>query len=313
MIEKIPAIGLGTWKATNPEELSRAIAFALDNGYQHLDCAPIYMNEKAVATGIKRAIASGSITRDQLWVTSKLWNSFHHPNDVKPALQESLKYMQLDVLDLYLIHWPVASKKELGYRHVEQVSEFHSLDDRPLAKTWEAMLRLRDDKLTRFVGVANFSIKKLEQLKNAGLPAPHVNQVECHIYLQQNELHNYCQQNNIILTAYSPLGSSDRPDTFKKPDEPLPLENTMIKSIANEHACTPAQVLLAWLLQRGMVVIPKSTNNERILENLSAKDIQLSPDNIREISTLDKHYRFVDGRFFTPSGSPYTIDSLWDE
>jgi alcohol dehydrogenase (NADP+) len=163
------------------------------------------------------------------------------------------------------------------------------------------------------LGVSNFSINKLAALCAVATIAPELNQIELHPHLQQTAMLDFCKANNIHLTAYSPLGSGDRPDAFKAPDEPVLLENPTIAAIADRHQATPAQVLLAWAIARGTAAIPKSTNPDRQAENLAAADITLTETDLTEIAMLDRHYRYVSGSFWAMDGSPYSLETLWDE
>ena len=167
--------------------------------------------------------------------------------------------------------------------------------------------------MTRHIGVSNFSIKKLEELRQKASIVPEVNQIELHPFLQQNEMLDYCGSHQIHLTAYSPLGSMDRESFLKSENEPVLLEHPIIAEIAFKHDCTPAQVLIAWSMARMVSVIPKSTNKARILENFKAAAISLDKEDMSQISKMDRHFRYVDGTFFAFGDSSYDLKSLWDE
>jgi alcohol dehydrogenase (NADP+) len=308
---KMPRVGLGTWKAQDPKKLMDAVRYALEVGYRHLDCAPIYMNEQPVGQAFSDACRAGVVAREACWITSKLWNSFHHPDDVQPALEATLRYMKLDYLDLFLMHWPVALSRDLGYKPFDRPEDLVPLDAMPLEKTWEAMLALKEKGLVRHVGVSNFSIKHLNTLKQAGLPLPFMNQIECHLYLQQHELRAFCQKEGIDVTAYSPLGSVDRPAKLKAQDEPVLLQDPVVLHWAEQCNMTPAQVALAWLLHEGCAVIPKSVTPERIASNFEASTCSLPEAALTALRHLDCGRRYVLGDFFTMPGSPYTLDALW--
>jgi alcohol dehydrogenase (NADP+) len=306
----IPPIGLGTWKSAD-HSVYNAVRYALEIGYQHLDCAPIYMNEKPIGQAIKDAISAGHIKRQSLWVTSKLWNSFHAYNDAIDALKETLHFMQLDYLDSFLIHWPVAMKKSVGHARAKSHHDFIPLDQAPLESTWEALIECQKQGLTRTIGVSNFSIEKIDHLiKKTGV-TPAINQVECHPLLSQQPLLDYCQQHHISLTAYAPLGSNDRPNKMKLAKEPSLLQHPCIQEIATFHHCSTAQVLLAWAMHRGTIVIPKSIQPQHIKNNLDALNLRLQDQEITAINQLNQNYRFIDGRFFALPDSPYTVDSIW--
>jgi len=306
--DHMPALGLGTWKS-EPGEVYTAVKTAIKEGYRHIDCAPIYGNEKEVGEAIAESIAKGIVTRGELWVTSKLWNDAHAKADVIPALGKTLKDLQLDYVDLYLIHWPVALKK--GVLFAQTSDEMVSLADVPIAETWQGMEEALHSGLAKHIGVSNFGIKTLKNLlSNCKLP-PEMNQVESHPYLQQNNLHSFCVANNIFLTAYSPLGSGDRPDALKAVDEPLLLTDPVILQIANKNKVSPAQVLISWALHRGISVIPKSVNPGRILQNLQASQLILSDQDMKAIGKLERDYRYVNGKFWVLKGGPYSLEDVW--
>lgn len=301
--DEMPAIGLGTWKS-RPGKLETAVRFAVENGCRHIDCAKNYANEDSAGRALASVFSAGKIKREEIWVTSKLWNNSHRRDDVIPALKSTLKDLQLDYLDLYLIHWPVAFKPEID-TFPKQDSDYLSLADVPLIETWEAMVETKKIGLTRHVGVSNFSIKKLESLLKRTDDIPEVNQVEMHPFLPQDELLEYSNDRNILITAYSPLGSGDRHHSMKKQDEPSLVNDPTIVSIAKKHNCQSAQVLISWAVQRGTAVIPKSTAEEHILSNLKSSEISLDDEDLKKIRDIDTRYRYVDGEFFVTPGNPY--------
>jgi alcohol dehydrogenase (NADP+) len=226
------------------------------------------------------------------------------------AIKKSLTDLKLDYLDLYLIHWPVALKPGVGFP--QSADEFLSPEEAPMSETWKEMEKAVKQGMIRHIGVSNFGIKRLKEMMSYAEIKPEMNQVEAHPYFQQSELFQFCRNNGIHVTAYSPLGSPDRPEGMKAANEPSLLENPVIVKIAEEKGCSPGQVLITWALQRGMSVIPKSVNPKRIAENLKAKSIELSTGQLERIKALDKDYRYVTGEFWVAEGGPYTMDNIWD-
>ena len=309
--DSIPQLGLGTWKS-KPGEVKEAVIEALKVGYRHIDCAFIYNNEAEIGEAFEYCFENGIVSRRDLFVTSKLWNNAHRESEVIPALQKTLNDLRLNHLDLYLIHWPVAQKSDVIFP--EKSSDFESLDNVSLQETWKGMIEAQSQGLTKHIGVSNFSEKKIETLVQA-FPEnyPELNQVELHPYLQQESLFKFCRDHSILITGYSPLGSGDRHSSNRRENEPVLLEDPVIRKIAQDKNCSPAQVLLAWHLHRGSVVIPKSVNASRILQNLNAQNVDLSEKEMADIEKLDRHFRFIDGSFWTLDDSPYTLANLWDE
>ena len=302
--DKIEAIGLGTWKS-DPGEVGDAVKVALETGYRHIDCAAVYGNEAEVGEAMDEVFSTTDIKRENVHITSKLWNTAHRKEDVIPALKKSLTDLRLDYLDLYLMHWPIAFRPGLeGFP--ETNDDYLSLEEVPISETWEAMLEAKKQGLIRHAGVSNFSIKKLEDLKTKTDDFPEMNQVELHPYLQQQELLEYGKENDMLITAYSPLGSSDRPDMMKSEDEPALLDNEVIAAIAEKHQATPAQVLIKWAVERDTIVIPKSTNPGRIKENLESADVDLDSEDHSKIEELDIPYRYLDAAMFEEGNDKYS-------
>lgn len=270
-LEKIPCIGLGTWKSDNKQQLIDAVKYAIKEAdYVHIDCAPAYHNESIIGEALQELFNSG-IKREQIWITSKLWNTQHHPDSVEPAIRNTLADLKLYYLDLYLIHTPTAFKT-MGPKEglFPKDENGKIIIDRSVSilDTWKAMQHVQEIGLTRFVGVSNFNINMLERIKYSGLPLPYVNQVEYHLYMQQDPLRWYCRTNNIIFEGYSPFGS---PDSARPGDERADvLGNSHLCQISQELGKTPAQVELRFLqqLEEGCVLIPKSVNPVRIKQNI---------------------------------------------
>jgi len=308
--DRMPLLGLGTWKAA-PGEVGAAVREAIRLGYRHIDCASVYANEPEVGQAIGEAIAAGEVRREELWITSKLWCNAHGRENVEPALRRTLADLQLEWLDLYLVHWPVPIRP--GVAFPTSAADLLPPESMPLADTWAGMEAVQELGLTRHIGVSNVSSRKLQDLLAQCRHRPEVNQVERHPLLQQPQLLADCAAAGVHITAYSPLGSGDRPAALKGADEPVLLDNPVIGAIAAEHRCSPAQVLIAWQLQSGVSTIPKSVNPQRLRENLAAADLQLTPADLERIAGLDQHRRLVDGSFWLLEGGPWTLQRLWDE
>ncbi len=234
------------------------------------------------------AVVEGDVKREEMFITSKLWNDSHALEDVRPALEQTLKDLQLEYLDLYLMHWPVAQRK--GTIIPQESEDWIPLKEIPLWTTWSSMEKLYNDGLCKAIGVSNFTAENLSNLIKKTQVVPAVNQVESHPLLSQTDLLEFCRKNNIALTAYAPLGG-------QKSDGSL-LENSIVLAIAQRLQCTPAQVLLAWQMQRDVIVIPKSTHEDRIRENYASLAVELDATDITTLEGLNEGYRFFDGKSF---------------
>ncbi|MCY2688219.1 aldo/keto reductase [Salinimicrobium sp. TH3] len=300
--DKMPAIGLGTWKS-DKGKVGQAVKIALNNGYRHVDCAATYGNEAEIGNAFNEIFKEGKIKREDVWVTSKLWNDSHRKEHVIPALKQTLKDLQLDYLDLYLMHWPVAFKHGVSFPSKDE--DYLSLEEVPLIETWNAMIEAKKQGLVKHIGVSNFSSKKLDDLMSKTNEIPEMNQVELHPFLPQPELLQFCKENNIHCTAYSPLGSGDRSEQMKAKDEPSLLKEPAILEVAKKHDVSPAQVLIKWGVDRGTAVIPKSTSKDHIISNLESINLELDEEDHKKIAGIKRNFRYVNGEFFVTPGNSY--------
>ncbi|KAM4676569.1 aldo-keto reductase family 1 member C15-like isoform 1-T1 [Discoglossus pictus] len=291
---KIPVIGFGTFA---PEKFPKGLAedatkIAIDVGYRHIDCARMYGNEKEVGRAIKAKIEDGTVKREDLFYTGKLWSTYHTPELVRHAMEKSLNDLQMDYLDLFIIHTPIEFKPGDDLFPVDANGDviYHNTDIRD---TWEALEKCKDAGLIRSIGVSNFNRRQLELiLHKPGLKyKPVCNQVECHVYLNQEKLLQFCKSYNIVLVAFSALGSS-RDETWIDQNSPVLLEDPVLAAIAQKHNRTIAQVAVRYLLQRGIVVLAKSFNPTRINQNFQVFDFHLPEEDMKTIDGLNRNMRY---------------------
>lgn len=287
--QKFPIIGLGTWKS-KPGEVKEAVMDAINAGYRHIDTAYVYQNEKEVGEGINQKLIEGAVKREDLYITTKLWNTDHREDLVYPALMRSLKNLNLEYVDLYLIHWPMGYKEGDELFPVDENNKtLYSETD--FVDTWRAMEDLVRRKLVGSIGVSNFSSAQILEVLKIAKIKPVTNQVECHPYLNQKKMREFCKEHNMVLTAYSPLGSPDRP--WAKPDELPMLEMPELRELALKYDKTPAQIVLRWQIEHGNIVIPKSVTKSRIISNFDIFSFQLQKEDIDFLDSLDCNQRLV--------------------
>eukprot|EP00117_Sycon_ciliatum_P035815 scpid63837/ scgid1643/ Alcohol dehydrogenase [NADP(+)]; 3-DG-reducing enzyme; Aldehyde reductase; Aldo-keto reductase family 1 member A1 len=275
---QMPTVGLGTWKA-EPSKVCNAVSVAIREGYRHIDCAAVYGNEGEVGQALIESMQSGVVKREEMFIVSKLWNADHQHAKVKPALERSLKLLNLDYIDLYLMHWPLAM-------HDDRSLNF----DIHFMETWKAMEELVDCGLARHIGLSNFNQAQISEVLSSGRIHPAVLQIENHPYLTQTELVEFCLSNNIQVTAYCPLARAG----FPRPDRPGNLlEHPTVCSIAAAHNATPTQVLVRFQLERGITVIPKSVTAERIKENIQVFAFSFSDEEMKSLHAINLDWRIV--------------------
>ncbi|MBI4257166.1 aldo/keto reductase [Candidatus Uhrbacteria bacterium] len=285
---QMPLLGLGTWNAPK-DRIRAAVEIALmEHGYSHIDCAHVYENESGVGEVFAK-VFDGGRRREDVFITSKLWNYDHAKSDVRVACEKSLHDLQVDYLDLYLMHFGVASPHGQG---IEPDDKDGVLIPAKVSvrETWEAMEELVRDGLVKAIGISNFTAPMLVDLLTYTQITPAVNQIELHPYCQQPRMIEFCQQLGIAVTAYSPLGSQVEMNGSK----PALLDDPTIQRIAQAHGKSPAQICLRWGVERGTVVIPKSTSPEHIAQNADIFSFELSEGDMTELAKLDRHLRYVD-------------------
>ncbi|XP_033019452.1 aldo-keto reductase family 1 member C3-like [Lacerta agilis] len=292
---KIPILGFGT---ASPETVPKskceeATKTAIEFGFRHIDSAYLYQNEEEVGRAIRAKISDGTVKREDIFYTGKLWSTFHRPELVRKCLEESLKKLQFDYMDLFIIHNPYSLKPgpDLFPMGEDKKLIFDNVD---LWQTWEAMEACKDAGLVRSIGVSNFTRKQLEMILNKpGLKhKPVINQVECHPYRNQSKILAFCKSNNIVLEGYSVLGFQ-RDSNWLNPDTPPLLEDPLLVAIAKKYNKSPALVAIRYQLQRGLVVLVKTYTRKRIEENTQAFTFQLSEEDMKSIDSLHKGMSFI--------------------
>ncbi|XP_077984843.1 aldo-keto reductase family 1 member B1-like [Glandiceps talaboti] len=286
----MPSIGLGTWKSKQGE-VGHAVSTAIDVGYRHIDCAFAYQNEEEIGKVLQEKFNKGIVKREDIFITSKLWSTYHQPPFVKAGFMITLRNLKLDYLDLFLMHWPTALKPGKGFLPKGNKGEL-CYDDVGFVNTWQAMEKLVDQGLCKAIGVSNFNKEQLEGIVTVAKHPIAVVQVESHPYFSQNAMIEYCKSKNIVFTAYSPLGCPDRPRKFDA-DEPQPLRDAVVREIAAKHKKSPAQILIRFQIERDLVVIPKSVSPDRIQENFEVFDFKLSGDDMTKLLALNKDFRLI--------------------
>jgi D-xylose reductase len=300
-----PSVGLGLWKIDRPS-VAGLVEEAVRAGYRHLDSACDYGNEAEAGAGIRRALSAGLCRRDDLWITSKLWNTFHAPGHVRPACERTLRDLGVDHLDLYLVHFPIALEYVAPDVRYPPGWFFEPDAPRPgmrparvpLADTWGAMEELVRAGLVRTIGVCNYGVSLLRDLLAYARVRPTVLQVELHPYLTQEKLLRFCRDEGIAVTAFSPLGAPSYVPLGMATAADGVLDHPVVVAAARDVGRTPAQVVLRWAVQRGTGVIPKTARPERLRENIALFDFELTPGHMHAISALDRGRRFNDPGVF---------------
>jgi alcohol dehydrogenase (NADP+) len=310
---QMPAIGLGTFGSDHAtsEVVAEAVRGAIDAGYRHLDCASVYANEAQIGRVLAELFANG-VKREELWITSKLWNDKHAEADVIPACQKSIADLQCGYLDTYLVHWPFPNFHPPGCSVESRSPDAKPYIHENFMRTWRQMEKLVDSGLVRHIGTSNVTIPKLDLILRDARIKPAVNEMELHPHFQQPELFEYVRSHGIEPIGYCPLGSPNRPDRDRTPDDTNPLVDPVIVAIAERLGVHPAVVCLKWSIQRGATPIPFSVNPRNYVANLNAAAGEpLTAADMEAIARIDRNCRLIKGQVFLWKAGQ-TWEALWD-
>jgi diketogulonate reductase-like aldo/keto reductase len=309
----MPAIGLGTFGSDHlsAAQIADAVEGAVQAGYRHIDCAAVYANEESIGAVLHDAIRHG-VPRDDLWITSKLWNDKHAEADVIPAFRQSLAHLQLDYLDLYLVHWPFPNFHPPGCSVASRSPDARPYIHQNFMRTWRQLEKLVDLGLVRHIGTSNMTIPKLRLLlRDARIP-PAVNEMELHPHFQQPELFDFVRAHGIQPVAYCPIGSPARPERDRTPEDSVDIEDPVIVQIAQRLGVHPAVVCVAWAVKRGQTPIPLASKRSHYIANLlAAVSAPLSDADMQAIAGIDRNCRLIKGQVFLwKDGQSW--EDLWD-
>ena len=311
--DKIPAVGLGTFGSDNytADVIAEAVYKAVKAGYRHIDCAAVYGNEKEIGKTLKALFDEGVVKREDLWITSKVWNDRH--DDVVGACKDSLADLGLDYLDLYLVHWPFPNYHAPGVSVESRDPNAKPYIHEDYMKTWRAMESLKDAGLVRNIGTSNMTRAKMELLLRDCRIRPVCNEMELHPHFQQPELKKYMEDNGIRVIGFCPIGSPNRPERDKTPEDTVPIEDPVIVEIARAHGVHPAVICIKWAVQNGHIPIPFSVKPPKFISNLrAATEDPLSAAEMEAIRGIDRGCRFIKGQVFMWKTARSWHD-LWDE
>ncbi|MFY9176957.1 MAG: aldo/keto reductase [Caldicoprobacterales bacterium] len=310
---EMPAIGLGTFGSDrfSGEDIAKAVRGAISVGYRHIDCAAVYGNEHLIGEVLQEVMDAG-IKREELWISSKLWNDMHGDGDVLLAVAQTLKDLKLDYLDMYFVHWPFPNYHAPGADVDSRDPNAKPYIHENFMKTWRQMERLVEAGLVRHIGTSNMTIPKLKLLLRDAKIKPACNQMELHPHFQQPEFFKFVMDNGIVPVGFAPIGSPTRPDRDKTPEDTSPIEDPVIIKIAERLNVHPAVVCVKWAVQRGQVPIPFSIYRNEYLSNIQAtvKD-PLTEEEMKAIEGIDRNCRLIKGQVFLWEGAKDWTD-LWD-
>ncbi len=310
--DEIPVIGLGTFGSDSipHKTVAETVKSAIEGGYRHIDCAAVYMNEEHIGKSLAAVINEGIVTREELWITGKFWNDKH--KEVEASCRQTLKDLQLDYLDLYLVHWPFpndhAPHCDVDSRNPDSTP--FNID--AYMETWSAMESLVENGLVKNIGTSNVTVPKMKLILERVTIKPAVNQMELHPCFQQPELFDFMVENGIQPIGYSPIGSPNRPERNKTEADPIDTQDPVVQKIAKRLNIHPATVCLKWAIQRGQIPIPFSTNPRNYLSNLeAATTMSITPEEMEEMKSADKNSRLIRGQIFLWEGAD-SWEDLWD-
>lgn len=310
---RMPAIGLGTFGSDrfSGEDIAEAVKGAISVGYRHIDCASIYGNESLIGKSFKE-VMQGGIKRQELWLTSKLWNDMHGEGDVLISCKKSLKDLQLDYVDLYLIHWPFPNYHPPGCDVSSRSPNAKPYIHENYMKTWRQMEKLVEMGLVKHIGTSNMTIPKLKLLLRDAKIKPACNEMEQHPHFQQPELFRFCVENDIQPIGFCPIGSPTRPDRDKTESDTVDIEDPVVVKIAKRLNVHPAVVCVKWAVQRGQIPIPFSVYRNEYLGNLkSTVQDPLTDEEMKAIAAIDKNCRLIKGQVFLWKQNQ-SWEDLWD-
>lgn len=312
--DKMPAIGMGTFGSDRftPEQISEAVYGAIKCGYRLFDCAAVYGNEDQIGEVFERALNDKLVTRDELFITSKVWNDMHGKGDVLLSLAKTLKDLKLDYVDLFFIHWPFPNYHAPGCSIDSRNPDSRPFSVEEFMSTWRQMERLVEMGLVKFIGMSNMTIPKLEAVLPLCKIKPVAIEMELHPSFQQPELYDYCIEKGIQPIGFCPIGSPTRPDRDKAPDDVVDIQMPELVEIAKAHNVHPAIICLKWAVQRGQTPIPFSVFENEYFSNLKCTvEDPLTDEEMAIMAKLDKNCRFIKGHVFLWEGAEDWYD-LWD-
>lgn len=310
----VPAVGIGTFASDNytSDVVSAAVEGAIRSGYRLIDCASVYGNEAEIGEVFSRLFAEGVVTRDEMFITSKVWNDMHGRGDVLLSCAKTLKDLQLEQLDIYFLHWPFPNYHAPGCDGSSRNPDSKPFSVERFMATWRQLERLVDMGLTKRIGMSNMTIPKLEAVLPLCRIQPAMIEMELHPSFQQQELFDYCMQRGIQVIGFCPLGSPKRPERDRTPDDVADMEMPEVVQIAQAHGIHPSAVCLKWGVQRGQIVIPFSVKEKNYVSNLACVTADpLTNAEMKSMSTLDRNCRLVKGQVFLWPGATKWED-LWD-